>query len=351
MLQSFPAEQQMRLQSHVTQHMTEGVLIVSPVTGRILYTNARLDRLLGYPPGQLPGQQVAVLRTGSDTERQALADAIAAALQSRGEWRGALKRRSADGREIWFKALVFELVDEGFGKVWVALHGDPQDRCLAQDAPTQTFDPLRLSLHIQDSIEAERLAIARDVHDQLGAALTGMRMQLESLAARIQPGAGAVGAELLALADMARTTQLAARDICARLRPQLLEDLGLMEACRCYLEEWSQQVGIRARGRFGSPGLQPQTRLAADMFRVLQELLTNVARHSQASEVRLLLCAGRSGYTLRVRDNGHGFLPGQAGQGWGLKGVQERVLQHNGRFQLKAGAKGTQVTVTLQNAP
>lgn len=155
---------------------------------------------------------------------------------------------------------MFELVDESFGKVWVALHAELHERRQAHDASTQAFDRRQLALPIQDAIEAERLAIARDVHDQLGAELTGLRMQLESLAARIQPGAGVAGAELLALADMARSTQLAARDICTRLRPAWLEDLG-------------------------------------------------------------------------------------------LKGVQERVLQHNGRFQLKADANGTQVTVTLHNAP
>ena len=232
----------------------------------------------------------------------------------------------------------------------VALPGDIHDRRLAQDARDQALAQLRcFSLHVQDSIEAERLAVSRDVHDQLGAALTGMRMKLESLAGRIGQGAGVTAAELLALAGVARDTQLAARDICTRLRPRLLDDLGLAEACRWYLQDWSQQVGIRARGRFASPALLPGERLATDMFRVAQELLTNVARHAGASEVRVLLCASASGLALRVRDNGHGFVPAQAGQGFGLKGVHERVHQHRGSFRLETGANGTRVTVTLQH--
>ena len=99
MQKSFLADQQVRLQAHVMQHMAEGVILVSPETGRIIYTNPRFDSLLGYAPGQLPGHPAEVLHTGSDAERQALVRTADAWRVARGvekslcRWPGNLARR------------------------------------------------------------------------------------------------------------------------------------------------------------------------------------------------------------------------------------------------------------------
>jgi two-component system sensor histidine kinase UhpB len=344
------AREQMNLHAHLMRNMAEGVVLVSADSGNILYTNLRLNSMLGYAPGQLLGQPLSVVNGGSDAEAQALAHSIMAALRTHREWRGELKNRCADGREIWVSATVSELVHEGFGKVWVSVHTDINDRRMAQHARDEALAQLRrLSLNIQNSIEAERLELSRELHDELGATLTGLRMKLESLAGRVQTGGAVRGDELLALAETARNTQLAAREICTRLRPPMLDDIGLPEACRWYLDDWSERVGITARSRFGRLSGEPDARLATDMFRVMQELLTNVARHAAATEVLVVLCHGPSGFVLRVRDNGHGFAQEQASPGFGLIGVQERVRQHAGQFRLKTGTSGTTVTVSMQS--
>jgi PAS domain S-box-containing protein len=343
-------EQQMRLQTQVMKNMAEGVLMVSADTAAIVYANPRFEQMLGYAGGQLVGLPVSAINASSEHDPVALANTIVQALHVHGEWRGELKNRCADGREIWTRCTVSTMLYEGMGRVWVAVHSDITEQRLAQHARDNAFAQLRrLSLNIQDSIEAERLAVSREVHDQLGAALTGMRMKLESLAASLGAEGQELAADLLAVADTARTTQIAARDICTRLRPQVLDDMGLVETCRWYLGDWSQQVGIATRSHFARLRAEPDGHVATDMFRVLQELLTNVARHAGATRVRVSLSGGPQGLTLRVDDNGHGFAPAHSPHGFGLMGVRERVRHHAGSLQLDSGPTGTRVTVTMQN--
>jgi signal transduction histidine kinase len=305
--------------------------------------------MLGYASGNMVGLHVAAINAPTALSPQAVAQNIMAAMHRHGLWHGEVKNLCADGRQIWTRCAVSEFVHEELGKVWIGVHTDINAQRQAQLARDEALAQLRrLSLNIQDSIEAERLAVSREVHDQLGAALTGMRMQLEAMAAQLGPQGGRLAVQLLEVARTARSTQLAAREICTRLRPQVLDDVGLVEACRWYARDWSARVGIPVRSRFATLKTEPSSKAATDMFRVMQELLTNVAHHAGASAVQLSLSGGAAGLTLRVQDNGHGFEPGQATAGFGLMGVRERVRQHAGRFTLDSGAGGTTVRVSMQ---
>jgi len=341
-------EQQMRLQSQVIANMAEGVAIVHADTGHFAYANPRFEQMMGYGTGELNGKHVSIINAPTDQDPMDVAHRVIAELRLHGHWRGEVKNIRADGREIWTRSTISEFVHEDMGKVWVAVHTDITDQRQALHARDEALAQLRrLSLNIQDSIEAERLAVSREVHDQLGAALTGMRMKLESLAARLGPESAALANALQEVARTARHTQLAARDICNHLRPQVLDDMGLVEACRWYARDWSTNVGIPVRSRFVTPKTEPDGRLATDMFRVMQELLTNVARHAAATQVQLSLSGNAEGLTLQVQDNGHGFAPEQVSGGFGLMGVRERVRQHGGEFQLESGAGGTTVRVSM----
>jgi len=194
--------------------------------------------------------------------------------------------------------------------------------------------------------EAERGAFAMDVHDQVGAMLTGIAMKLSSLSDRVAPGDDVLGRELSELAALTRSTLEATRDICARLRPAVLDDLGLAEACRWYLGEWERTSGIRATLRVGKLEPEPDDPRRIDLFRILQELLTNVARHARASAVRVSLSCARRELRLRVADDGRGMADGTR-RGFGLSGVRERAQRHGGRIDIETSCTGTTVTATL----
>jgi signal transduction histidine kinase len=207
----------------------------------------------------------------------------------------------------------------------------------------------RLSDHLQDAREAERKALALDIHDQLGASLTGIRMRLEALIADIPDDeAGQVhAAELQMIADLARTSQQSVRELCTRLRPSVLDDLGLVEACRWLLRDWAKTTGLATCDDFAPLAAQPDDALATDIFRCLQELLTNVARHAGATQVAVALSEQAQVYRLRVSDDGHGFDGADKTGGFGLAGLRERASRHGGEVLIESATSGTVVTITF----
>lgn len=342
--------QQIRLQAQVIANMAEGVAMVHSDTGTFIYTNPRFEQLLGYSGGELIGKHVSVVNADGEQSSKEVAQRIMSELRRHGQWRGEVKNRCADGREIWTHATASEFVHEELGKVWIAVHSDINEQRLAQQSRDDALDQLRrLSLNIQESIEVQRMEVSRDVHDQLGAALTGIRMKLEALATQAESVSGNLATSLLEVARTARSTQIAAREICTKLRPQLLDDVGLVEACRWYVKDWSESVGIPVHGRFAKLGAEPDGKVATDMFRVMQELLTNVAQHSGAHSVQVNLSGGASTLNLWVQDDGHGFEPKQKYSGFGLMGIRERVRQHAGLFQIDSSATGTIVRVSMNH--
>jgi PAS domain S-box-containing protein len=204
-----------------------------------------------------------------------------------------------------------------------------------------------LAAHRQDALEAERRRLAQDVHDQVGATLTGIRMKLDALARRPNSENAACRSEIHAIVAMVEQAMTHTRDICTRLHPPGLDDLGLVATCRWYLQDWAAATGLRAAGRFSPLSREPNTAARIDLFRILQELLTNVARHAGASHTRVSLSGGTQGLRLRVADDGHGFGPNREAQGFGLTGVRERADRHGGRVAIDSDATGTRITVIL----
>lgn len=204
-----------------------------------------------------------------------------------------------------------------------------------------------LAAHRQDALEAERQRLTQDVHDQVGAALTGIRLKLDALARRPDSANAVCRREIQAMVALVEQAMAHTREICTRLRPPGLDDLGLAETCRCYLKDWAAATGLRATGRFSRLPSEPNAAARIDLFRILQELLTNVARHAAAAHIRVSLSGGARGLRLRVADDGQGFTPNREARGFGLAGVRERAGRHGGRVAIDSDATGTQVTVIL----
>jgi signal transduction histidine kinase len=230
----------------------------------------------------------------------------------------------------------------------VCATSDITERALAQEELEQTRQQLqRLAARLQDTIEEERRRIAQDMHDQVGAVLTGIRMGLANLAPRLPVEDCRTRDALQQIAGLAERAMSSTREICARIQPPALEDVGLAETCRWYLRDWSRSTGLRATGRFRRLEPEPAHEVSIDLFRTLQELLTNAARHSGASRVRASLSVDRGAIRLRVSDDGHGFDPESARRGLGFTGLRERAARHGGCLDIRSGPRGSTVTVTL----
>ena len=186
--------------------------------------------------------------------------------------------------------------------------------------------------------EAERLRIARGLHDEVGQVLTGLLLQLDAVAAA-DPEKRRRRAE--EARDSIRQALEEVRRIARELRPELLEHLGLVSALTELSRTFAQTSGIVVELRFAAdlPGLSEEAELA--IYRVAQEGLTNVARHAGASRVELTLEPGADSVVLRVADDGRGMAPSPLHDGGGgLRGMRERAVLVGGALAVKRSRAG-----------
>jgi len=249
--------------------------------------------------------------------------------------------------EGWFD-LVVEPSRDADGRVNGVVCGatDITERRRDREALELSRRRLReLADHLRDRLEAERAAIARDVHDHIGAMLTGVRLKLAALGSRHADAP--LQAELRGIASSVDRAHAATRKVCAQLRPAELEDLGLVESLRAYAIAWGETAGVRVQCRFAVLRREPPVAIATDAFRALQELLTNVARHARAKNVRIALAERDGRLVLRVADDGRGLPRRARAKGFGLEGLRERVAHHGGALELKGPAKGVDARVEI----
>jgi signal transduction histidine kinase len=196
--------------------------------------------------------------------------------------------------------------------------------------------------------EIERRAIARELHDGVGQALTALRLDIEVLFGRA--GSDARGREALARArDRADEAIEETRRAAARLGPAMLDELGLVEAARRYLADFVERTGIAAELQSPESPARYPPELESACFRVVQEGLTNVSRHAGAATVRLEIAARPDELEVRLQDDGRGFSPREAeGRGLGLHGIRDRVALLGGSFAIEsAPGQGTCLRVCL----
>ena len=199
----------------------------------------------------------------------------------------------------------------------------------------------RLVLRAQ---EEERKRVARDLHDEVNQALTAILLRLEAVSHDAPEGLACELGEVKLLANQAMDELLI---LARQLRPAALDDHGLVSAIDGQVRRFDEQAGMRAR--FEARG-EPDT-LSEDeqivVYRVAQEALSNVARHSGASRVDVRLSGGERPVVLSVRDDGHGFEPERPTSGLGLCGMVERARLVGGELEVSA-APGQGATVTLR---
>ena len=218
-------------------------------------------------------------------------------------------------------------------------------------AVTQTFNEMveRLEAERRESAgralaaqEGERLRIAQELHDEVGQKLTAVMLQLEGL---VRSGAGPAVEEAR---EGVRESLDDVRFIARRLRPEALDDLGLVSALAELTNSLRRASDVRIVRDIGGalPALAPDVELV--VYRVAQEALTNVVRHADCDEARLRVRVLEEVVELEVRDAGSGFDPGEVGEGAGIRGMRERTVLVEGSLTVEsAPGEGTVVRLTV----
>lgn len=206
----------------------------------------------------------------------------------------------------------------------------------------------RLAAHLISVREEERAHIAREIHDELGQVLTGIKMEVGWLAKRLKEP------ELLekteSMAKLIDSTVQTVRKIATGLRPEMLDDMGLVPAIGWQAKEFQKRTGIRCRVKLPPETIKLDIDVSTTAFRIFQEILTNVARHSRATRVDIDLAVSESEVGLEVHDNGVGIAESDlnARKSLGLLGMHERALLFGGEVKISGTpGHGTRVSVTL----
>jgi signal transduction histidine kinase len=208
-----------------------------------------------------------------------------------------------------------------------------------------------LASHFITVREEERTHIAREIHDELGQVLTALKMDIVWVARRLRDeGLVEKTSAMCQLVDDAIRT---VRKISTGLRPEMLDDMGLVAAIGWQTTEFQKRTGVRCKTRLPPDSLTFDKDLSTTVFRIYQELLTNVARHAKATRLDVELRQVDHCLHLEVTDNGVGIVPGEANAKWslGLLGMQERALRLGGKVEIgSAHGTGTRVAVSIPTA-
>lgn len=216
----------------------------------------------------------------------------------------------------------------------------------AQALERSRQDLRELSANLVQAREDERRRIARELHDELGQRLTALKLDLSTLD---RPGAGPCAAQMQPMLTMLDETMAAVRRLAADLRPMLLDDLGLNAAVQWLAGDAARRLGLQVKVSLDEQEPDLAEPAATALYRIVQEALTNVARHAKASEVAISLRRVGGEMVLDVHDNGIGLPPGvlQRQGSFGLMGIHERVLALGGTLEVNGQGGGTRLTVRL----
>ncbi len=316
--------------------------------GRVASWNGGAHKIKGYAPDEIIGRHFSVFYTPEDVaaakpERE-LALAIAQGRVADQGWR---VRR--DGSRFWADVTITAVYDAagallGFAKVT----RDMTERMRLAELEHAS----ELAAQIQRTREDEQRRIARELHDDLGQQLTALKMGVVALERRM--GENASDPEgLTAASELQRQIDgmvASLRRIASDLRPPLLDDLGLVAALEWLTDDFTQRFNVVAtlHNTVDDTGFTPFASSA--LFRIVQEALTNVARHAQASRVVVEISSDPNTCSLHIEDNGCGALLEDTGRrgSFGLLGMGERVRQLHGRLAIDtAPGHGFRITAKI----
>jgi PAS domain S-box-containing protein len=258
--------------------------------------------------------------------------------------------RTVDGRPITIEGdyiCLYDSEDRFIGHF--GIQRDITDRKQAENEVLRSRQELRdLTARLQMVREDERTCLAREVHDELGQALTGLKIDLAWLKPRVadRPVLSERVQSIIVRIDGAMDT---VRRIATDLRPSVLDDLGLVAAVEWQAQEFERSTGITAHLEIQATYPELEDVCATTAFRILQETLTNVARHARASRVKIALRVSSEELTLEVRDNGRGISEGEMAspRSLGLIGSRERAIACGGELVIR-GVRKQGTTVMLR---
>lgn len=324
-------------------------------TAQFTYVGPQAESLFGYPLAAwtAPGFWPSIIHPDDGHSAARLAQNSAETQEA--DFHAEFRLRKAQGDYMWVRQVVrYSPGDDQGSRARGFLFDISEAKALDEERERSRRQLRELGLRNQSAREEERISVAREIHDELGQALTLFRIELTWLENRMakvlsERGAEPVVRKIGQMKRMLDGTLQTVRRITTNLRPPVLDELGLRAAIEWQAEGFSRRVGIRCE--VDAKPLDCTCKdTATALFRIFQEILTNVAKHAQASRVRVKLREESKQFVMVVSDNGRGFSKATAPRpnSFGLLGMGERAEALGGSVEISSGlAQGTTVTVCL----
>jgi PAS domain S-box-containing protein len=346
------ASEVIQRQADIINQIQETVIAID-LGGRVINWNRGAERMLGYSQEEALGKHISFIYPEED--REFLEREVLGPVKAKGTHQVEVRRLTKSGA-LRVAQLSLTLLRDGTGSP-IGIIGysmDITDRKRGEEALLNSRNQLAaLAIRLESVREEERTRIALEVHDVLGGALTGVKLDVAWVHKRITESIeSARHAALLARLESAQglldSTIQSVRDIATTLRPGVLDELGLEAAVEWQAQEFQQRNGIACDTTIKPRNMALSPEQSTALFRILQEVLTNVARHAHATNVDIRLEQSGEQVILQVGDNGKGISSvEQSGpKSFGLLGMRLRAQQQGGTFDIQ-GMAGTGTTVTV----
>jgi PAS domain S-box-containing protein len=332
------------------------MLLINPDNAAITDANAAACAYYGWSRDELMKRRIDEINTL--TSEEVYAEMKLARSEKRNHF--FFKHRRADGTIRDVEVYSGPILLKGKTMLYSLVH-DIMDRRQAEEESRASHSQLRaLAVRLQQIREEERVMIAREIHDEMGGGLTGLKMDLSWLLRKMSDADP--GEERVALMDRIHTSNTLidhmirmVRRISTDLRPSVLDDLGLIAALEWQLSEFTKRTEIPHEFSTTFEYIHMEEHIAVAVFRIFQEALTNVGRHSRATKVAVDLREGQRSLfgdetlVLEIRDNGRGITEEeiQNPESLGLLGMKERVLTFRGNISI-SGEPGGGTTLVLK---
>jgi len=326
-------------------------IVSSDTSFNVLSWNKAAEEMYGWRSDEVIGKPIVnfiptkyVNDTSENVKRQLLSGA--------GIWAGEAIHTRRDGTTLHARTTASVLKDaDGNVTGIVAITQDITSRKQAEEELRDSHEQLRsLSAHLQSVREDSQKLLAREIHDELGQDLTALKMDLSWMQKKLRKDQTILYEKAGVMTGLADAMIQTVKRIAARLRPAMLDDLGVAAALEWEMEEFERRTGIGCELTVEPKEIDIDPDRSTAVYRIFQEALTNIARHAKATNVEASLKVHADMIEMKIRDNGIGITEKQVASplAFGLIGMRERVQQFGGETTV-VGMKeeGTTLNVTI----
>jgi len=317
---------------------------------RINFANHAVKVIFGWHREELIGKGIRMIYRNEE-ESDKIAAAFYSTLEGQRTYETEFPCMRKDGQEIICRMKASRIGEQLREKRIVVTYEDITAERKAQEDLERSREELRnLSIHLQSVREEESTRVARKIHDELGQSLTALQMDMSWLTSRLPANNESIRKKTRSMSDLVDSTIESVHKITTELRPSLLDDLGLPAAIEWQAADFQKRSGIRCQAQIHCSDSVIDKELATTIFRIFQETLTNIARHSKATQCKVSLAGTETELCLEVTDNGIGITPWQVDdpRSFGMIGMRERAHLWGGTVHVRnAKPSGTKVRVLI----